>query len=184
MKENNIKKLLEQLGGVGVCETGKRYLGGTKKDFQTLVKVWRGWPEYLYEHSEIALKFLRRFLTPDDMQRLSEESLFVDYAGEKMLNNTNPVFIIGDSDVKLSMKNYAVAKIYLFGAAKVEVRVSEKAIVNIEAFNDSSVVVNNEAHGRCTVYQYDRAAVQGNAVIVKKQYVRGEVFNGRDDVNV
>lgn len=180
MEDDNIKKLLEQLGSIGICPTGQRYLNGTKKDFHTLVKVWRGWPEYLYEHSGVALKFLRNLLTPADMQRLANESLFVDFKGEKMLNNTHPVFVMGNSDVTFTMNSYAVIQAYLFNGAKATFNMSKNVILTVEAFDDTRVAINHTELGKCTVYQYDHAAVQGNAAIVKKQYVRGKVFNGQE----
>ena len=77
----NIKALLDVLSKVGVCETGKRYLNGTDKDINVLIKVWKGWAEYLYEHSDFACKVLRKYLTEEDKKTLECESLFLDKVG-------------------------------------------------------------------------------------------------------
>lgn len=178
--EDNIKRLLERLGNIGVCKTGQRYLSGTSQDFNTLVKVWRGWPEYFYEHSDIALKFMRDYLTGEDKIKLANENLFVDYSGLITAPSETPVFVIGCSNIEINSDDYTVLKIYAFNNSSVEVNMSKNVIANIEAWNNSSITVNNAERGRCTVYQYDGAIVIGDARIVRRQYKRGEVFNGRE----
>lgn len=178
---NNISKLLDCLAKTGVCQTGRRYLNSTGKDIETFIKVWRGWPEYWYEHSETAIKAMRTFLTEDDKNTLAKELLFTDYEGKITLNNRNsfPVFIVGKSNIVVNVPSYAVAKIYLFNEAKAMFNVEENAIINIETFDMSSIKVNNRK-AQCTVYKYDQSEITGNVRVINKQYLRGEIFNGKE----
>nr|DAU07296.1 MAG TPA: hypothetical protein [Caudoviricetes sp.] len=178
---NNINRLLECLAKTGVCQTGKRYLNGTNKDLETLIKVWRGWPEYWYEHSEATIKLLRMFLTDQDKKTLAENFLFVDFFGEFRLNRefSEPIFIVGSSNVVINMPAYMVGKSYLFNEAKAMFNVSENAIFNIETFDTSHIEINNP-QGKCTIYRYDQSIVSGTARVIDKEYIRGNVFNGKE----
>lgn len=179
--KDNISKLLECLAKTGVCQTGRRYLNSTGKDFETLIKVWRGWPEYWYEHSEPTIKTMRQLLTKEDKQALAKEFLFVDFEGEVTLNNhtTAPIFVVGNSNVIFNAPHYKVAKLYLFNEAKVVFNIPENSILNIEMFDSSQLHVNNQT-GKCTVYKYDQSTVSGHACIIEKEYIRGEIFNGKE----
>lgn len=179
--KNNIYKLLECLAETGVCQTGRRYLNGTNKDLETLVKVWRGWPEYWYEHSEATIKLLRSFLTDEDKRALAGKFLFIDFSGEVRLDRgfSEPIFIVGNSDIIVNMPAYMVGKSYLFNNAKAIFNVSDNAIFNIETFDTTHVKINNP-QGKCTIYRYDQSIVSGTARIINREYIRGDVFNGNE----
>lgn len=183
VKTNNISNLLEEFTKVGVCETGKRYLKGTPKDIETLIKVWRRWPEYLYEHSEYALSILRKYLTEENKKYLAGQHLFVDFTGSVNIsieNSEHPVFILGDSDCIVSTTHYAVLKMYVFNSSRVELSCEDHSINDIEAFNNSYLNINVDSDSKCKVYQYDKAEIIGNAEISSKEYKRGLVFNGKE----
>ena len=176
-----IEKLLSELSGCGVCQTGKRYLDGSPRDMATLVKVWRGWPEYLYEHSEFALSVLRKYLDGPAKEILAQEAIYVDHKGSAITHEASRVFFMGDSVADLQLDDYAVATIYLFNSAKVTLHCGENACVSVETFDDSRLNIYGGEKGRITVYKYDRSIVTGAARIKPKEYKRGEVFNGREN---
>lgn len=181
MENNNIETLLNLLAKLGVCRTGRRYLKGTQKDFDTLVKVWRNWPEFLCEHSAEACRLLRAYLTADDCQRLVKENLFFDYRGVVPLETTvHPVFVVGDSDVQLCAPEFAVIKLYVFNGSMVTVTMADNAILNAETYDTSMLTVTGGWRGKTTCYRYDASEVRGAGRVVSKEYVRGEVFNGKE----
>ena len=181
MGNDNIETLLSSLSKLGVCRTGRRYLAGTKMDFDTLVKVWRGWPEFLCEHSEEACRLLREYLTVDDRQHLADKYLFFDHKEMVRLGSTAyPVFVIGRSDVHLVVPDFAVVKLYVFNESVVTVEVGDDAILNAETYNTAMLTVTGGWRGKTLCYQYDASSVKGVERVVHKEYVRGEVFNGKE----
>ncbi len=181
MENNNIETLLGLLAKLGVCRTGRRYLAGTKMDFDTLVKVWRGWPEFLCEHSEEACRLLREHLTADDRIRLAKENLFFDFKGVATLENTiHPVFVSGDSDVQLHVPEYAAVKLYAFNTATAYIAMRDNAILNAETYDCSRLRVYDGWRGKTMCYRYDDSEVYGVERVVSKEYVRGDVFNGKE----
>lgn len=180
MEKKRIKTLLECLAKNGVCQTGERYLNRNQKNIATLAKVWRGWPEYLYEHSAFALDMLRKYLDSEDKVFLSKDFLFLDYTGTIKLGGISPIYLIGESEVTLTMDDFATAKIYLFNSAKVAIICNRNAYLNIETFDNSELKIINGEKGKCVVYQYDNSIIEGVAKIEYKEYIRGKVFNGNE----
>lgn len=183
MDGENIRKLIEELSSIGVCGTGLRWLNGKKKDIALLIKVWRQWPEYLYEHSEYALELFRKHLTEQDMEYLATEHLFIDWKGTVEINLDNssyPIFFLGESNCAVRVSDYGVAKIYVFNKSHLDIICKNRAISNVEAFDSSLVYANNDDTSKCTIYSYDNSSVVGNAHIIRKEYRRGEVFNGKE----
>lgn len=178
---NNIETLLASLSKLGVCRTGRRYLSGTKMDFDTLVKVWRGWPEFLCEHSEEACRLLREHLTADDRLRLAMENLFFDFRGVVTLEKTvHPVFVAGDSDVHIHIPEFAAVKLYVFNNSTAYVTMHDNAILNAETYDISQLRVYEGWRGKTTCYRYDGTDVMGVERVITKEYVRGDVFNGKE----
>lgn len=180
MGHKNIEILLECLAKNGVCQTGQRYLNGTRKDIATLAKVWRGWPEYLYEHSAFALAMFRKYLDNEDKLYLAKEFLFLDFSGTIELGNITPVFFTGNSKITLTMSEFATAKIYVFNNSEITINCNKNAFLNIEIFDDSTLNIIGGENGKCVVYQYDNSTIEGVAKVVHKIYMRGKVFNGRE----
>ena len=181
-KENNMETLLDLLARLGVCRTGRRWLNGTEKDFDTLVKVWQGWPEFLCEHSEQACRLLREYLTEEDKAKLADRYLFFDTARTATIGRFDkPVFLAGNSDVRLTLPDFAAVKLYVFDNAKVTCDLGNHAVLNLEAYNEASVTVLGNGNGcRTTAWRYDNAAVYGADRLVNKEYRRGQVFNGKE----
>lgn len=180
-ESRDMSALLGRLSRLGVCRTGRRYLERTEKDFDTLVKVWRGWPDFLGEHAEEALPILRRYLTADDKICLAERHLYVDHVGmADVTGNTYPVFVVGDSDVRLTIPEYGVVKLYVFNNAHVTCDMGYRAILNIETYNTASVTLMDGCKGRSTCYCYDDSSAHGVEKTIRKEYRRGEVFNGKE----
>ena len=100
MEQKAITSLLDRLVKKGVCKTGKRYLKTTKKDFQTLVKVWKGWPEYFCEHSKTIVEVLRGSLDEEAKKALQNNNIYFDFEGEVKLNSDTAVFFVGSSKAK------------------------------------------------------------------------------------
>jgi hypothetical protein len=175
----NIKALLDVLSKVGVCETGKRYLNGTAKDINVLIKVWKGWAEYLYEHSDFACKVLRKYLTEEDKKTLECESLFLDKVGRPNEFLKTPIFLVGDCDIEIDISPISFYKIYLFNKSKAKIHCGYDSIMDIEAFDESHVSIDGDTH-RCTVYKYDKSTIEGSCKIKEKEYIRGAVFNGEE----
>lgn len=180
--KTNIKKLLETAAQTGVCGTGKRYLDTHEKDVHTLVKVIKGWPEYFYEHSETIIDTIRENLDPETRSDLEFNNIFIDYKGEVQIDwSDTGVYFMGNSDVTVRMKPFAVLKIYVFNKAKVTIYPAANAIIDIEAWNDSAVIIHPEETAQASLYLYDQAQGTGAAKIKNKEYVRGQVFNGREE---
>lgn len=179
--DKRMETLLGLLAKLGVCRTGRRYLKRTPQDFDTLVKVWRGWPEFLCEHSEEACRLLREYLTEEDKARLAAAYLFFDYKGMVSLESTvHPLFVVGKSDVRLRVPEFGVVKLYVFNASSVSFVMSDNAILNAETYDKSDLRVYDGWRGKTTCYRYDDSDVYGVERVVSKDYVRGEVFNGKE----
>jgi hypothetical protein len=180
VKSGTIKNMLDELAACGVCQTGKRYLKGTPCDLNTLIKVCKGWPEYLYEHSNYALPLFRKYLNESDKRILAGQSLYVDYKGQAEVNQSSRVFFMGDSKADLYTNDYAVSTIYLFNKSHVSLYPGNNSILVVEAFDDSNIDVMSGMNVKVTVYRHDRSKAVGVAKIISKEYKRGEVFNGRE----
>lgn len=178
MNNKDYTKLLNMLVRTGVCKTGKRYLKGTDKGFDTLVKVMKGWPEYLYEHSEVAIKLFRKYIDKEGKQALAENGIYFDFEGCKAVkSNLSPIFIVGRSNVNLAILKNEIVKVYAFNESKANLLGKDSTFIDVEAWNDSSVEVYS---GRGVVYAYDNAAIKTDMRVVKKQYKRGDIFNGKE----
>lgn len=181
MENKATKAILEDLSDCGVCQTGKRYLQGTQKDLATLVKVWKGWPEYFYEHSAYALQVMRKHMDEKLRHQLAGELLFVDFKGEAIIGNGDEqVYFIGDSHVDVRVDDFTVGTIYLFNEANVTLRAGINVFLTVEAFDDSCLNIAGGEKGRIMVYKYDRSKITGTARIKPKEYIRGKVFNGKE----
>lgn len=182
MDEKKIKKLLEILAKKGVCRTGKRYLNTTKKDFQTLVKVWKGWPEYFCEHSETIIKTLRESLDTEMKKALAESNIYIDYEGDITLKSDTAIFFVGNTKANVVTEPFAMVKLYLFNEAQIDIKCTKNAYANIEAYDTTMVKLTNESDIEQVVFVYDEAKVEheGIANIHMKEYNRGEVFNGKE----
>ncbi|MEG2004272.1 MAG: hypothetical protein RR057_06690, partial [Clostridia bacterium] len=149
------KELLKDLAKIGVCKTGKRYLYTTTQDLNTLIKIWKGWPEYWYEHSEYAIRLMRYCIDDIDKVILQKENLYLDTEGMFEVGcGESVVFIVGSSNITMVMKEYTATKIYIFNDSKVKINCSSTSIVNVEAWNDSSVKIES---GKGVVYIYVNA---------------------------
>ena len=178
----NIKKLLETAAQTGVCGTGKRYLDTHEKDVHTLVKVIKGWPEYFYEHSETVIDTIRENLDEQTRDHLEFNNIFVDHQGEAQIDwSDTAVYFMGNSDVTVRMKPFAVLKIYTFNQAKVTIHPAENAFISVEAWNNSAVIIHPEETAQASLYLYDQAQGTGAAKIKRKAYKRDQVFNGREE---
>lgn len=179
--EKNARAILELAAKTGVCRTGRRYLATTKKDIHTLVKVWKNWPEYFYEHSGTALEVVRANIDPEIQSHLKTNNIFVDYTGDAKIDTSDvAVYVMGDSETKITTTDYVVLKIYLFNRATVELRPAKNAIIEVEAWDNTKVIVHPEEEAKVNVYLYGDAQGTGSATFVKKEYERNTVFNGRE----
>ncbi len=180
MEQKAITQLLEKLVRKGVCKTGKRYLSTTKKDFDTLVKVWKGWPEYFCEHSQTIVEVLRNTLDGETKKALRAKNIFFDFVGDVKLDSDAAVFFVGDTKANVETNPLAMVKIYLFNEAEVKLTCNEDTYANVEAYDKTKLQLANKSSIRPVVYSYDDAKVEvvGRASIHKKYYKRGEVFNG------
>ena len=141
------------------------------------------YPEYLYEHSEYALGLFRKYLTEQDIEYLATEHLFIDGKVTVEINLDNcsvPVFFLGESNCAVRVRDYGVAKIYAFNKSRLNITCTDRAIANVESFGNSDIYAHNDGTSKCTVYSYDNSSVSGNAHIIRKEYRRGEVFNGKE----
>ena len=180
MENKDYSKLLNLLASTGVCKTGKRYLKGTDKGFDTLVKVMKGWPEYLYEHSEVAIDLLRKYIDNEDRSKLEKEGIYIDVVSAKLKtvkNNQTPIFILGNSTITLEGLDNQVIKVYVFNNSDVMILGGEGTFIDVEAWNNSHVELHTE---KGVAYCYDSATIETEARCVRKQYDRGEVFNGKE----
>ena len=180
MEQKAITSLLDRLVKKGVCKTGKRYLKTTKKDFQTLVKVWKGWPEYFCEHSKTIVEVLRGSLDEEAKKALQNNNIYFDFEGEVKLNSDTAVFFVGSSKAKVETVPFSIVKIYLFNEANIDLTCGAKSYANVEAYDETKIQVTNNSIIEPVVYSYDNAQVEGETEIRKKEYTRGEVFNGNE----
>lgn len=178
MDNKNYTKLLNMLVRTGVCKTGKRYLKGTDKDFETLVKVMKGWPEYLYEHSEVAINLFRKYIDEEGKQALAENGIYFDFDGCKAIkNDLSPIFIVGESNMNIAALENETVKVYIFNDSKVNLLGKDSTFIDLEAWNDSRVELSS---GKGIAYSYDNATIKTDMRVVKKQYKRGAIFNGKE----
>lgn len=184
MKQKEITSLLEKLVRKGVCQTGKRYLNTTKKDFSTLVKVWKGWPEYFCEHSKTIVEVLRGSLDAEALAALRGNNIYFDFEGEVKLNSDTAVFFVGDTKANVETLPLAMVKIYLFNEAEVKLLCNENSYTNIEAYDKTKLQVTNNSFITPAVYSYDSSEVEviGVATVHSSEYKRGEVFNGKETI--
>lgn len=182
MGKNNISILLDSLAKTGVCKTGRRYLAGTSKDLDVLIKVWRSWAEYLYEHSSLAIKLFRKYIDEETRNILADNWLFIDYSSEcdlSKLTDNVPIFFVGDCDCNLIVPDYKVAKVYVFNASHITAKIGHNAYLNVETWDNAQFeVLDNQ--GKCVVYKYDHSVVSGDANVIQKEYHRGSCFNGQE----
>ena len=182
MEQKAITQLLEKLVKKGVCKTGKRYLSTTKKDFDTLVKVWKGWPEYFCEHSQTIVEVLRSTLDGETKKALRAKNIFFDFKGDVKLDSDTAVFFVGNSKAEVELNTLAMVKIYLFNEAEVDITCRENSYANIEAYDTTKLQITNESFITSAVYSYDRSEVEiaGKANLFNKEYKRGQIFNGKE----
>lgn len=177
---NNIEKLLEELSNHGVCETGKRWLRGQRKDMETLVHVWRRWPEYFMEHYDFALDVMRRHLTETDKEVLANNRLYIDehFIVSGMQFPGEPVFLLGDSDITMCFEQFGTARFYLFGKSNLKVIGDSTTLLTIDMFGESALIIDGNM--KPLVHRYNGNEVNGFADIKDKTYCKGEVFNGKE----
>ena len=162
----------------GVCKTGKRYLKGADKNFDTLVKVMKGWPEYLYEHSEVAIKLFRKYIDEEGKHELAKNGVFFDFEGCKAIkSDLSPIFIVGRSNVNLAVLENETVKAYVFNDSVVNLLGKDSTFIDLEAWNGSRVELRS---GKGIAYSYDNATIKTDMRVVRKQYNRGEIFDGKE----
>jgi hypothetical protein len=175
--------ILEAAAKNGVCNTGKRYLKRTPRDTATLIKLMKAWPEYIEEHSQEALELLRHNITDELQNQLREANIFLDFKGAPTLTSDTAVMLLGDTRVDLTTDPFAVVKIYAFHESKAIIAPGDNAIIDVEAWNDSSIGVIKNTSANTTGRQYDNAQIIGADQLIKADHKRGEVFNGKENNN-
>lgn len=175
--------ILETAAQTGVCRTGKRYLKQTPKDTSTLIKLMKAWPEYIQEHPDSALAIFRENMTDDLQAQLVAANIFIDYQGEATIGSDTAVMLLGATRVDLNTEPFAVIKIYAFHTSKAVITPADNAIIDVEAWNDSSIGVIKNTSANTTGRQYDNAQIIGADQLIKVDYKRGEVFNGKENNN-
>ncbi len=174
------KNILLELSKIGVCNTGKRYIQMSNKDFEELVKIWKQWPEYWQEHSKFTIEILRKHLSEEDKQQLATHNLYIDFTGEVEIKYDNAVFVVGNSNIIIKAASYSAIKLYAFNEAEILLKCSNNSYVNLELYDNSKLKVENNNHSRVIVYCYDNSTVKGEAEIIYKTIDRGKVFNGKN----
>lgn len=175
--------ILETAAQTGVCRTGKRYLKQTPKDASTLIKLMKAWPEYIQEHPDSALAIVRENMTDDLQAQLVAANIFIDYQGEATIGSDTAVMLLGATRVDLNTEPFAVIKIYAFHTSKAVITPADNAIIDVEAWNDSSIGVIKNTSANTTGRQYDNAQIIGADQLIKVDHKRGEVFNGKENNN-
>lgn len=175
--------ILEAAAKNGVCNTGKRYLKRTPRDTATLIKLMKAWPEYIQEHPDSALAIFRENMTDDLQAQLVAANIFIDYQGEATIGSDTAVMLLGATRVDLNTEPFAVVKIYAFHESKAIIAPGDNAIIDVEAWNDSSIGVIKNTSANTTGRQYDNAQIIGADQLIKADHKRGEVFNGKENNN-
>lgn len=182
--KDKAQTILETAAREGVCNTGKRYLKRVPKDATTLIKIMKAWPEYIQEHPDSALAILRENMTDDLRNQLIAANIFIDYDGEATIGSDTSVIVMGDSRIEISITPYAATKLYFFNSSRAFISQADGSIIDIEAWNNSNVIISEKKSTISTVYIYDQAEVSGAKIIKRKDYQRGEIFNGKEnDIN-
>lgn len=178
MDNKNYERLLNTLVKKGVCKTGKRYLKTTNKNFDVFIRVMKGWPEYLYEHSQEAVKQCRKFIEIDDKKELTSKGVFLDSKGVyEVKNHMSPIFVLGDSNVVLEVPNFETIKVYVFNNSTANIRAKENSYIDVEVWDNSHV---QTLSNKVVAYVYDKGSVEGPVKKYKKTYEKGKVFNGKE----
>jgi len=178
--EKNAKTILELAAKTGVCRTGRRYLKSTPKDTDTLIKILKGWPEYLQEHGDLAVKILRENMDADIDQRLRQSNIFLDFEGKATIDNDTAVMLLGKSNVSITTKPFAVCKIYLFNDSISVITPGDNSIVDVETWHHSSAGITVNATAKTIGRQYDGTQIIGAGSTTTEHHARGEVFNGKE----
>lgn len=177
------ERLFKELADLGVCASGRRLWRQSSRDEDMIIKVWKRWPEYWVEHSDKALDIVRRyFSSTEDLHRLEDNYIYLDRNTNAEIGSTDVVFIVGDSDMEINVKDWAVVKVYCFNTSKLRISCGFHAYVNIECYDNSRLTVDSNK-GCCTVYAYDDSRIDGDlhhVSISRVKAQRGEVFNGKD----
>ena len=173
-------KLLQQLSKIGVCKSGQRYLKTTKQDTDVLIKVWKKWPEYFCEHAEGVTSIIRSMLTHEIDEQLTRNNIYVDFVGSAETDSDNAIFFVGNCKSKINVKAWAVCKIYLYNKSHVTIEAGSNAVIFVEAYNNAYVEIKGDKTVKSSVYMYDSTVSVGFAKVTKEQYMRGQVFNGRE----
>lgn len=175
--------MFSELADLGVCASGRRFWRRSERDVSTIVKVWKKWPEYWIEHPDGALDIVRRYFNSgEDLAFLFANNIFLDRKDRVELDSDSAVFIVGDSDCDVLVKDWATVKIYCFNRSNVRILPGFHSYVNIESYDETSVSINSDK-GKCLVYAYDRSEVTGSGAsltVDRKRINRGDVFNGKE----
>lgn len=172
--------ILETAARDGVCQTGKRYLKQTPKDTSTLIKLMKAWPEYVQEHPDSALDIIRQNMDDDLQAQLTAANIFIDYHGSATIGSDTAVIVMGDSSIKIDTVSFAVTKIYCFNNSRASITPGDSSIIDLEAWNRSQVIISENESAITTAHVYDQAEVVGVNKINKKEYQRGQIFNGKE----
>lgn len=173
--------ILTELAKTGVCNAGLRYLDSTDKSVDVLIKVWKRWPEYFCEHSCLATNTIRTMANDELLSRFAENNLYIDSRGEVALDSDVAVFFVGKSKSTIKTLPNSIIKIYVYNESDIEIEIGVGSKVNIEAYDASKVLVSNGTTENSKVYQYDDSFISCGGTVVKKKYMRGDVFNGTDN---
>lgn len=181
----NIDELFAILSKMGICETGRRYWKMSPKNLETIIKAWKEWPEFIAEHGNDALLVLRKYITSeDDIRLMASKNIYLDtIISDKIISSDTNVSICGKTTGTIITEDYSVVKIYAYHSSNINVICGKNAIVSVESYHNSAVNIEGCTNNKMFLEMYHNSNITNNigANVQKKQYIAGEVFNGKEE---
>lgn len=115
-----------------------------------LLMHYASMPEWCFEHNFPSKQLLLDKFSQEDINTCG---IYID---QDMSNRVLPsdIIILHDCTGVLSVSNYEVLRVYLFGNSDIEFVVDKNACLAIDCYNDSSLKVDSNDNAKCLIYQY------------------------------
>lgn len=178
-------ELFKALASLGICQTGQRYWSMSDKNLETIIKAWKKWPEFMEEHGEVAIHTLRKYLEKYNVkERLELNNIYLDSTlDNKLVESDTNVTVAGSSNGSIVVKDFSVVKFYVYNNSDITIVCGKNTIVGVEAYHNSKVKIVIQDGAKFFGEQYSNANIVSDSAIKvdKKEYIRGEIFNGLED---
>ena len=115
---------------------------------QQLCEMWFDGSDWSTENNFPDLSVLRKFRGETEVY-----GLFTDHSGT--VKPLNRMAFFGESDVVITIKNYAVCQIFIRGKSKVRIISDETAFVEVNMYDSAKLVHDDRC--RINIFQYKKS---------------------------